>query len=596
MDKTLKPKLELLPDKAGIYFFKNKIGEIIYIGKARSLKDRVRSYFQPTPDFKVNKIITETADIDFILTGSEREATFLENNFVQRYQPKFNLRLKDDKSFPYLKLTVNENFPSVSLTRKVETDGAKYFGPFSPASQARKTIHLLNKYFGIRACEESIPGRRTRPCLEYDLKLCSAPCVGSIGEAEYRNRVENSVFFLEGKTERLLGALHEKMRESSDHQDYEQAARWRDLIRTIEQIRDRPKVVSVLLEDADIFGLARKEKTVSVHVFIMRGGKIREAEQMTIRESEDISVEELLSGIVDDFYSTRADVPKKILLPAFPSSVDEIENRLCRKKDAKVRILVPRKGKDKKLVDLANRNAEILLRKKEEIIPALEDLAGILGLPAPPLRIEGFDISNTGGDESVGSVVVFEKARPKNDEYRKYKIKTVAGPNDVVSLKEVITRRYSRVLSEGGKLPDLIVVDGGKGQLRAAETALGWMGLERFPLVSLAKREEIVFRRGRKEGLRLDRTSPALRLLQYIRDEAHRFAISFHRQRREKKSFASDLSGIRGLGAKRRNALLSRYQSLDEIRRAPVEELSAIVGSKIAGLLKEKKNDHGHRD
>jgi len=596
MNETLKAKLDLLPDKAGIYFFKNQSGEIIYIGKARSLKDRVRSYFQPTPDFKVSNIISETADIDFILTGSEREAAFLENNFVQRYQPKFNLRLKDDKSFPYLKLTVADRFPAVSLTRRVETDGAKYFGPFSPASQARKTIQLLNKHFGIRACEESIPGKRKRPCLEHDLRLCSAPCVGYIGEAEYRSSVENSVLFLEGKTEKLLKILHEKMKDSAGRQDYEQAARWRDFIHTIEQIRDRPRVISVLLEDADIFGLAREEKSMSVHVFIMRGGKIREAEQMTIRDSEDISVEKLLSRIVGDFYNKRADVPEKILLPALPSSIEELEKRLHHRKNARVRILVPQKGRDKKLVDLANRNAEILLRKKGEIIPSLEDLAGILSLAAPPLRIEGFDISNTGGDESVGSLVVFERGRPKNDEYRKYKIKTVAGPNDVASLQEVIHRRYSRILSERGKLPDLVLVDGGKGQLHAAETTLGRLGLGSLPLVSLAKREEVIFRRGRKEGIRLDRTSPALRLLQYIRDEAHRFAISFHRQRREKKSFTSELSAIRGLGEKRRKALLSRYQSLDEIRRAPLEELSAVVGGRIAGLLKEKKNDHGHRD
>jgi excinuclease ABC subunit C len=596
MNDTLKAKLDLLPDKAGIYFFKNENGEIIYIGKARSLKDRVRSYFQPTSNFKVSNIISETADIDFILTGSEREAAFLENNFVQRYQPKFNLRLKDDKSFPYLKLTVAEKFPAVSLTRKVETDGAKYFGPFSPASQARKTIHLLNKYFGIRACEESIPGKRKRPCLEYDLKLCSAPCVGYIGEAEYHKNVENSVLFLEGKTKRLLKGLHEKMNESAGRQDYEQAARWRDLIRTIEQIRDRPKVISVLLEDADIFGLAREEKSVSVHVFIMRGGKIREAEQMTIQESKDISVGKLLSRIVGDFYNKSADIPKKILLPALPSSIEELEKRLRRQKNRKVRILVPQKGKDKKLVDLANKNAEILLRKKGEEIPSLEDLAGTLSLATPPLRIEGFDISNTGGDESVGSLVVFERGRPKNGEYRKYKIKTVAGPNDVASLQEVVQRRYSRILAERGKLPDLILVDGGKGQLHAAETTLRRLGLGSLPLVSLAKREEVVFTHGKKEGIRLDRTSPALRLLQFIRDEAHRFAISFHRQRREKKSFASELSGIRGLGEKRRKALLSRYHSIDEIRRAPLEELSAIVGGKTAGLLKEEKNDHGHRD
>lgn len=596
MKEALKAKLDLLPDKAGIYFFKNENGEIIYIGKARSLRDRVRSYFLPTSDFKVSNIISETADIDFILTGSEREAAFLENNFVQRYQPKFNLRLKDDKSFPYLKLTVAEKFPSVSLTRKVEPDGAKYFGPFSPASQARKTIHLLNKYFGIRACEESIPGKRPRPCLEYDLKLCSAPCVEYSRETEYRVNVNNALLFLEGKTERLLKILRQRMNEAAERQDFEQAAHWRDLIRTIEHIKERPKVISVSLENIDIFGLAREKDKVYLYVFFMRRGKVSEAEEMVLREKEDMPAEEVLSHILKNFYEKGEDIPDKIFLPILPSSDRELRDWLSAHTGKKVRVSVPQKGKDKKLIELANRNAEILLKKKREELPSLEELARIIGLEAPPLRIEGFDISNTGGDESVGSLVVFEKGRPKKDEYRKYRIKTVAGPNDVASLQEVVHRRYSRILEEGQKLPDLVLVDGGKGQLHAAETALRSMGLGDVPLVSLAKKEEIIFTRGEKEGIRLDRTSPALKLLQFIRDEAHRFAISFHRQRREKKSFASELSGILGLGENRRKALLSRYRSLEQIKRAPLEELAAIVGGKIARILKEEENDYGHRD
>jgi len=597
MKDALKAKLALLPDKAGIYFFKNENGEIIYIGKARSLRDRVRSYVQPASDFKVANIIAETSDIDFILTGSEREAAFLENNFVQRHQPKFNLRLKDDKSFPYLKLTVTEKFPAVFLTRKVESGGARYFGPFSPASQARKTIHLLNKYFKIRACEETIPGKRQRPCLEYDLKLCSGPCVGYIGEAEYHDHVENALLFLEGKTEKLLKILKEKMSEAAAGQNYEQAAHWRDFIGAIEQIRERPKVISVSLEDADIFGLAREKDSVSFYVFFMRKGKVRDAEEMIIRESEEVRSEEVLAHILRDFYEKAGEIPDKILLPVLPSCIGEMQEWLSASKGKRVRISVPQKGQDKTLVELANRNAEIMLKKKREEVPSLGELAGILGLKTPPLRIEGFDISNTGGDESVGSLVVFENGRPKNDEYRKFRIKTVAGPNDVASLQEVVQRRYSRALEENRRLPDLVLVDGGKGQLHAAQTALRALGLSDLPLVSLAKRKEIIFTHRKKEGIRLDRTSPALKLLQFIRDEAHRFAISFHRQRREKKSFASELGGIPGLGEKRRKALLARFRSLEEIRRAPLEELAAIVGATIARIVKEEeKNDHGHRD
>jgi len=539
MDEKLKQRLAGLPDKPGIYFFKNPGGEIVYIGKARSLKDRVRSYFAAPADLKVANIRAETADIDFILTGSEKEAAFLENNFVQRYQPKFNLRLKDDKSFPYLKLTVGERFPGVLLTRKVEDDGARYFGPFSPASQARKTIHLLNRYFGIRGCEESVPGKRRRACLEHDLRLCSAPCVGSLGEAEYGKNVSDALLFLEGRTGQLLKALRQRMDEASESLNFEQAGRWRDLIRTIEQIKERPRLISVGLEDTDIFGLARERDNLALYVLFMRRGKVRDAEEMVAREPEEIPVEEALARILDRFYGQSEDLPDKVLLSHPAASMRDLADRAARKKGSAVRFSVPQRGRDRKLVETAVRNAERLLGKPAAENPGLADLARILGLVNPPGRIEGFDISNTGGDESVGSVVVFENGEPGRSEYRKYRIKSVAGPNDVASLQEVIGRRYARMLREGRSLPDLILVDGGKGQLHAAVTALEKLGLGGRPVVSLAKREEILFTPEKKEGLRLERTSPALKLVQHIRDEAHRFAITFHRERRKKKSFAS---------------------------------------------------------
>jgi excinuclease ABC subunit C len=596
MKDALKQRVADLPDKAGIYFFKNRKGEIVYIGKARSLKDRVRSYFLPTSDLKVRQIISETADLDIILTGSEKEAAFLENNFVQRYQPKFNLRLKDDKSFPYLKLTVAESYPGVYLTRKVKKDGAAYFGPFSPASQARKTIHLVNRYFGIRGCAEDIPGKRRRPCLEYDLKLCSAPCGNFIGETDYRESVANARLFLEGKTEQLLPILRKKMNNASERLDYERAAHWRDLIRTIEQIRERPRLISVALEDVDILGLARQADRVALYILFMRKGKVREAEELIRHEPEGTPVDVLLGRALEDVYRDNEDLPAKILLPHFPESVAALAARLSARAGKAIKILAPQKGKDRKLVDLANQNAAVLLRKGQEDVPALEELAALLGLKAAPERIEGFDISNTGGDESVGSLVVFESGKPNRDEYRKFKVKGVAGPNDVASLQEVVRRRYSRAMAEGRILPDLVLLDGGKGQLQAAETALGDLGLDELPAVALAKKEEIVFTQTAKSGLRFDRTSPALKLLQHIRDEAHRFAISFHRQRRERKSFASAFDGIPGLGAKRRTALLTRYRSLEEIARASQEELAAIVGPKIASRLKEEGHDRRHRD
>jgi excinuclease ABC subunit C len=596
MREKLRAKVAGLPDKPGIYFFKNRRREIVYIGKARSLRDRVRSYFLPTSDLKVRQIISETIDLDFILTGSEKEAAFLENNFVQRYQPKFNLRLKDDKSFPYLKLTTAERFPGIYLTRKVDDDAAGYFGPFSPALQARKTIHLLNRYFGIRGCAEPIPGKRRRPCLEYDLKLCSAPCVGLIGEADYGETVSNARLFLEGRTEQLLRILKDKMVEASRRQEYEQAARWRDLIRTIEQVRDKPRLISVALEDVDIFGFAREADRAVVYIFFMRRGKVREAEEIVRREPADRPAETLLAQVLKDFYRNSKDIPAKILLPCPPAARADFAAGLSSHKGKAVKIAVPQKGKDRKLVELANQNAKVLLRKGPGAVSTLGELAGLLGLPSPPKRIEGFDISNTGGDESVGSLVVFEGERPKKDEYRKYRIRDVAGPNDVACLKEIVRRRYARVLEEGLAIPDLILVDGGKGQLQAAETALRGLGLTDLAVVSLAKKEEIVFTRKAKSGLRIDRTSPALKLLQRIRDEAHRFAVSFHRRRREKKSFASVLDGIPGLGPMRRTSLLARFRSPKEIEKASEEELAAIIGPRLARRLKEEGYDRRHRD
>jgi excinuclease ABC subunit C len=584
----LKSKIERMPKKPGIYFFKDKGGEVIYIGKARFLKDRVKSYFLPTSDAKIKKIISETEDIDFILTDSAKEAAFLENNFIRQHQPKFNLRLKDDKSFPYLKLTLQERFPTIYLTRRVEEDGAKYFGPFSPASQARNTIHLSAKYFGLRTCQEAVPGRRKRPCLDYDLKLCSAPCVEYISESDYADCVKNALLFLEGKTEKLLKILKKKMQEASSRQEFEQAAHWRDIFRTIEEIKAKPKLISVGMENKDIFGYSRENKNVALYVFFMRKGKVIESEDIFFQEKEEISDKEILSNYLKKFYKHRKSIPDKILLPFTPDGKDRISKKLSETKGAKIEIIIPRQGKNKKLVDLARSNAEILLRKKYERLAPLMEIKKIFNLKSIPERIEGFDVSNIGGEESVGSLVVFENGQPQKNDYRKYKIKTVVGPNDVASLQEVIRRRYKRRLEEKKALPDLILVDGGKGQLNAARGALKDLGVGRLPVVSLAKKEETIFAPDQKKGIILERASPALRLLQNIRDEAHRFALSFHRLKREKRSFESRLDGIPGLGKKRKAALLEEYKDLKEIKKAAPEALAKIIGKKAAQALLSK--------
>jgi len=588
MRENLKKKIEGFPRKPGIYFFKNKDGEVIYIGKAHSLLDRVRSYFQPTSDSKITNILAETDDIDFILTGSAREAAFLENNFVRRYQPKFNLRLKDDKSFPYLKLTVQERYPAVNFTRRVKEDGARYFGPFSPALQARKTIQLLSKYFGIRICEEPVPGKRKRPCLEYDLKLCSAPCVDYISEAEYRERVSNALLFLEGKTEKLLKILKQKMEQASDRQQYEQAANWRDLIHTIEQVKEKPKLISVEPENKDIFGFSRDKENIGLYIFFMREGKVIESESMLFKEKNDTPDSEILSEFLLRFYKNQASLPDKILLPFEPTRKEELSKTLSSLKGKKIEIIIPARGENKNLVELASRNAESLLEKKSEALSPLQEVKKILGLKSAPERIEGFDISNIGGEESVGSLVVFEKGLPSKNDYRKFKIKTVVGADDVRSLQEVVRRRYSRLIEEKKDLPDLILVDGGKGQLNAARKALEELGLGELPVASLAKKEEIIFTCSRKDGISLDRTSPALKLFQNIRDEAHRFALSFHRLRRKKRSFASPLDGISGLGKKRKAALLEKHKDLNAIKTAGADELAKVIGAKAAKALLKK--------
>ena len=582
--EELKRRASELPAKPGIYFFKNAAGEVVYIGKARSLRDRVRSYFLANPDFKVRNILRETTDIDFILTGSEREAAFLENNYVQQYQPRFNLRLKDDKSFPYLKITAGEPYPGIYFSRRVEPDGARYFGPFSPAHRARTSIHLVNRHFRVRGCEEAVFKGRKRPCLEYELHLCSAPCVGLVSEPEYREDVENACLFLEGRMPELARTLKSRMERAAGEERFEEAARQRDLLRTIEDYQDRPRAISTSLEDQDVVGLSRLADRAAAYVFLMRRGKIRDSEARTLDAPADVPDGELLGEFLASFYRDR-DLPPRLLLPVKPAPTTGLQALLGW---AKVKVIVPHAGRNRKLIELAGRNAEAYLRRQEGDLVPLEELKAALRLPAAPRTIEGFDISNTGGEESVGSLVVFRDGRPDKDSYRKFLIRTVEGSNDVASLEEVITRRYRKVLGEGAPLPDLIMVDGGKPQLGAAEKALAGLGLSAVPLVAIAKREEILYTPVLRDGVKLDRTSAALKLVQAVRDETHRFAITFHRGRREKRSFESLLDGIPGLGPKKKSALLAKYQDLDRILTAEPSELASIVGEKLAAAVKER--------
>jgi excinuclease ABC subunit C len=597
---ALKRKAGLLPDKPGIYFFKDGRGRVVYIGKARSLRDRVRSYFQPTDDPKVHNILAETADIEFILTGSEREAAFLENNFVRQHQPKFNLRLKDDKNFPFIKVTVRDPYPGVYLARRVDPDGARYFGPFSPALQARQTIRLLNKFFGLRACEEAVFRNRKRPCLEYDLRYCAAPCAGLVSPEEYRDNVANALLLLEGKTRELAEVLAGKMRRAAERREFEQAAHWRDALATIERLRDRPRLISVGQEDKDIWGFSRAGAKAGFLVFLMRKGRVSETREFLLDVQGADEPAGIMGRALEEFYRTARDVPGQVLVPVLPDDPERLAGTLTQAAGRKVRLVLPAKGRNRDLLDLTGRNAEVMMQRRQGEEAALEQIRDILGLDVLPRRIEGFDISNIGGTETVASSVVFEDGLPKKSEYKKYIIRSVEGPNDVAGIREVVGRRFAETPGRERLVPDLVLADGGKGQFQAARQALDAAGLGGLPLVSLAKREEIVFTAGTGEGLRLDRTSPALKLFQRIRDEAHRFAITFHRSRRTKRSFASFLDGIPGIGPKRKMALLLKFKSLEDIRDSPAEDVEALIGKAAAGALfghiGREGEDHGHRD
>ncbi|MCP2604632.1 excinuclease ABC subunit UvrC [Candidatus Aminicenantes bacterium AH-873-B07] len=593
MNKQLINKINSLPNKPGVYFFQNKSKEIIYIGKALSLKDRVKSYFQEgTTGIKTGFLLSEIYDIDIIETDSEKEAFLLENNLIRKYQPKYNIRLKDDKSYPYLKITIKEDFPKILFTRRVEQDGNKYFGPFAPAFQAKNTIRLICKYFRIRKCKEAIPGKRKRPCLDYEMELCSAPCVGLINKSEYREAVENAILFLEGKTEQLTKILTRKMFSLASQEKFEQAAYYRDLVKTIQSIKEKPKTTTIEKEDLDIFGFYREGNRVSIRLFIMRKGKIIDREQFYWAELIESSDPELLNSFLAQYYLKRIDIPSKIVLPFHPSN-EFLLISFLKEKQIDIEFIVPKTGKYKKLIDLANRNAQLYLEMKEEEIPGLRELKDLLNLEKIPYRIEAFDISHIGGVQTVGSLIVFEKGEPSKKEYRKYKIKTVGGIDDVACIYEIVKRRYSRILEENEQLPNLVLIDGGKAQLNSAIKALEELEIKDLPIISIAKSEELIFIPKRKEPIVLEKNSPSLKLIQRMRDEAHRFAISFHRKLRTRISFKSILDEISGIGEKRKLLLLNKYGSLDEIKKASEEELAKLVGIKVAKeILKRLKSEY----
>ena len=620
--RDLKKRIAALPEQPGVYLYLDDAGETLYVGRARSLRARVRSYLGAGGSSpKTDALLGEVTRLEVIVTDSLVEALALEAHLVKQRSPRFNVLLRDDKNYPYLQLTTGEAFPRVLVARRVARDGHTYAGPFLPAALARKTMSLTHKLFGIRSCNEVINGRRGRACLEYDIKRCIAPCVDALcSPRQYAEAVEHTRLFLEGRNDELIADLKRRMREASDDLRYEEAAQTRDAIRTIETLRDRQqKMSSVRLGDRDAFGARIGPSGAVVQVFQMRGGRVIERVELAadLPAGPGSAERETVQAAVQQFYEART-APPEIHLPV---EIDEPEALACwlsERAGRKVRITVPKRGEKRGLLDLATRNAALAYRSRysDEAragAAALDELRRALKLPAAPRRIECFDVSTLQGAETVGSMVVCEDGRAVRKEYRKYRVrgagwgeertappdaparrrrrrKGASGadarlPDDFAAMREVVGRRYRRLLDDGGPLPDLVVVDGGRGQLSSAYEAFASLGLSNLVAVGLAKQEELVFTRDAAEPVAFDRASPALLLLQRIRDEAHRFAVSYHRTARSRRDFRSALDGIPGVGPRRRRVLLTRFGSAANVRRATREELVPVVGAKVADAV-----------
>ena len=600
--QDLREQMARLPEQPGIYIYYNAKGETLYVGKARSLRDRTRSYLNAygmSP--RHDALLDEATRIEVIVTDSVVEALALENNVIKQRSPRYNILLRDDKNYPYLQLTTTEQFPRVLVARSVERDGNMYAGPFLPAKFARRTMSLTHKVFGIRSCNEVITGTRQRPCLEFDIKRCLAPCVTTIcTEERYAVAVADTKLFLEGRNEELAEQLRGRMLEASTHERYEEAAQLRDAMRTVEALRERQqKMASAELGDRDVFGVKVGPSGAVVQVFIVRGGRVIErVELMWDAADSGESEAHVIEAAIQQFYIDQ-DPPPEIHVPAAPTEQQVLEDWLAQKADRKVRIVVPQRGTKKGMMELAHRNAALGYRQRFDTnatanYEALESLQAVLRLPKLPRRIDCFDISTIQGSETVASMVVCEEGRMRPSEYRKFKIRPqdlkTSGPqdrflDDFAAMEQVVRRRYSKVMENGGPFPDLIVIDGGKGQLNAAYAALESVGLSNLVAIGLAKKEELVFTRDSIEPLALDPHGNALRLLQRIRDEAHRFAITFHRQSRRKRDLQSELDVVPGIGLRRRKTLLTAFGSLSGVRRATREELARVVGGKTADAV-----------
>jgi excinuclease ABC subunit C len=592
-------KLERLPERPGVYLYKDAKGQTIYVGKAASLKSRVRSYFQSSRarDAKTDALVEQIADLDYIVTANELEAMILESNLVKRHQPRYNIILRDDKHYPFLKFTTNEEFPRLVVARRVAKDGATYYGPFYPTTALRETLKLVRQLFPLRTCAIRIDGQAERPCLQYYIHRCNAPCTGWETREGYARTVEDVAAFLDGRADDLALRLTREMEAAAAEEKFERAAILRDQVQALNTVRERQKIISTDQEDQDVVGLARQGSEACVQVFFVRRGRLLGRESFFLDRLGGVPEGEILSAFVRQFYTRNVEPPREILLSEEITDAALVTEWLRTRRGGRVDLLAPQRGRKRELCGMVEENAALalqthLLARDSRRQVVLEDLQRSLSLPGPPHRIEGFDISNIQGQEAVGSMVVWEDGGLKKDDYKRFRIRTVPEADDYAMMDEVLRRRYGKALEDGGVLPDLVLLDGGRGQLNVGVRALEALGLDFIPIVSLAKREEEIYRPESLHPLVLDPASPALHALQRIRDEAHRFAITYHKKLRQKRALVSVLDQIPGVGPTLRTSLLRHLGSARRVREASVAELAAVP--KVTPKLAQRIHDFFH--
>ncbi len=584
MNPRLQKQLEELPKSPGVYLFSNKKRKLLYVGKAKILRNRVRSYFQNSPKGpRIQKLVSEIDHLEVVATQTEGEALLLENSFSKNNKPYYNVLLRDDKTYPYIKIT-NEKFPRVILTRR-KTGGGRYFGPFPSARAARRSIKLIHQHFKVRSCDLTLGDKSYRPCLQYHIKRCEAPCDFLVEAPDYAMGVERAALFLEGKKDDLIREISGEMKAASQNLEFERAAYFRDLLGLVSYVQRDQHVASLQYDRLDVVARSSDGWSGAILVLAIRGGSIVRSTQFKVEWEEDPVTD--MANWLTHYYLNHEDPPKEVVVDN-SQGLELLTQAFKESRDRKLTITVPERGAKKRLLDMAFSNIHINLEMQQqeaEAHPGVIQLADVLDLNALPMHMECFDISNTMGTLSVASMACFKNGKPDKKNYRKFNIKTVVGANDFASIEEVVGRRYKRLLDEGTKLPDLIVIDGGLGQLHSAHKALTELGLGDHPLISLAKREEWVYRTADNEPVAIPHHEPALRMLQHLRDETHRFGITFHRKKRGKNMLASSLEDVPGLGPARIKKLLHHFGSVKRIKEASPEQLAGVIGKKTAETL-----------